>query len=72
MAEVTELRVAMTADDFGGAVAFYRDALGLAQAPTGAPTRAGSSFSRPGGRLSTLDEGQADTVDRIGVGRRLT
>jgi catechol 2,3-dioxygenase-like lactoylglutathione lyase family enzyme len=31
MPEVTELRVALTVADFDGAVAFYRDALGLRQ-----------------------------------------
>lgn len=31
MSEVLELRVALTVDDFDGAVAFYRDALGLHQ-----------------------------------------
>ncbi len=31
MAEVTELRVALTVSDFPAAVAFYRDALGLEQ-----------------------------------------
>jgi len=31
MANVTELRVALTVEDFDRAVAFYRDALGLEQ-----------------------------------------
>ena len=31
MANVTELRVALTVQDFGRALAFYRDALGLEQ-----------------------------------------
>ena len=32
MANVSELRVALTVEDFGRALAFYRDALGLLRA----------------------------------------
>src|SRR5262245_48204512 len=73
MAEVTELRVSLTVADFDGAVAFYRDALGLRQL---------SDWSSEGGRvvlleagratLELFDELQAETIDRIEAGRRVS
>jgi methylmalonyl-CoA/ethylmalonyl-CoA epimerase len=73
VAEVTELRVALTVADFEGAVAFYRDALGLTQI---------ADWSSDGGRvvvldagratLELLDETQAEAVDRIEAGRRVS
>ena len=69
---VRELRVALTVDDFDAALALYRDALGLAQV---------ADWSSPDGRvvvlaagratLELLDEGQADYVDDVEVGRRV-
>jgi catechol 2,3-dioxygenase-like lactoylglutathione lyase family enzyme len=65
--------VALTVPDFGEALAFYRDALGLAQI---------ADWSSDGGRvvvleagratLELLDEAQAVTVDRIEAGRRVS
>ena len=73
MAEVTELRVALTVPDFDEALAFYRDALQLTQI---------ADWSSDGGRVVVLeagratlelfDEAQAETVDRIEVGRRVS
>jgi methylmalonyl-CoA/ethylmalonyl-CoA epimerase len=73
MAEVTELRVALTVSDFDGALAFYRDALGLEQV---------ADWSSDSGRvvllsagLATLelfDQAQAETVDAIEAGRRVS
>jgi methylmalonyl-CoA/ethylmalonyl-CoA epimerase len=73
VAEVTELRVALTVAGFEGAVAFYRDALGLTQI---------ADWSSDGGRvvvldagratLELLDETQAEAVDRIEAGRRVS
>jgi len=68
-----ELRVALTVPDFDAAVAFYRDALGLEQL---------ADWSGEDGRVILLDAGratielfderQADNVDRIEVGRRVS
>lgn len=70
---VRELRIALTVDDYERAVEFYRDALGLAEV---------ESWVRPDGRGTILDAGratlelfdaaQADTLDRIEVGRRVS
>ena len=66
MPTVRELRIALTVDDYETAVAFYRDALGLAEV---------ESWMRPDGHGTILDAGratlelfdpqQADTLDRI-------
>ena len=68
-----ELRLVLTVDDFDGALAFYRDALGL-------PER--ESWEAPGdARIAILDAGratlelvneaQAAAIDEIEVGRRV-
>jgi catechol 2,3-dioxygenase-like lactoylglutathione lyase family enzyme len=71
MARVRELRIALTVEDYDRAVAFYRDALGLDEV---------ESWVRPDGRGTILEAGratlelfdhqQAETLDRIEVGRR--
>ena len=68
-----ELRVALTVLDFDQAVAFYRDALGLEQI---------ADWSSDDGRvilleagtatLELFDERQAESVDRIEAGRRVS
>src|SRR5712691_12617776 len=73
MANVTELRVALTVAEFGQAVAFYRDALGLEQV---------ADWSSESGRVVVLDAGratlelfdhaQAEAVDAIEAGRRVS
>jgi methylmalonyl-CoA/ethylmalonyl-CoA epimerase len=73
MGEVTELRVALTVPDFEQALALYRDALGLEQI---------ADWSSDGGRVVVLDAGratlelfdeaQAETVDLIEAGRRVS
>jgi catechol 2,3-dioxygenase-like lactoylglutathione lyase family enzyme len=73
MGDVTELRVALTVADFDEALAFYRDALGLEQL---------ADWSSEGGRvvlleagratLELFDEAQAEMVDAIEAGRRLS
>jgi catechol 2,3-dioxygenase-like lactoylglutathione lyase family enzyme len=73
MAHVTELRVALTVADFDEATAFYRDVLGLEQL---------ADWSGDDGRvivlsagLATLelfDEAQAENVDAIEAGRRVS
>jgi lactoylglutathione lyase len=67
---VHELRVALQVDDFDGAVAFYRDALGLPEV---------ARYDNPDGRVSILAAGQAtlellsteqvDVIDQVEVGR---
>ena len=73
MAEVTELRVTLTVDDFDQALAFYRDALGLEQL---------ADWSTDDGRVVVLEAGkatlelfdhaQAAAVDAIEAGRRVS
>lgn len=70
---VHELRIALTVEDYGRAVAFYRDTLGM-------PER--ESWDRPNGRgmileagsatLELFDPAQAETLDAIEVGRRVS
>ena len=50
MANVTELRVALTVTDFGQALAFYRDTLGLEQV---------ADWSSASGRVVVLDAGRS-------------
>ena len=73
MADVTELRVALTVADFDQAVAFYRDGLGLEQA-AGWSTDAGRVILLEAGRatLELLDEAQAGVVDDVEAGRRVS
>ena len=68
-----KLRIALTVADFDEAVAFYRDALGLEQL---------ADWSGEDGRVILLDAGraelelfderQAESVDRIEAGRRVS
>lgn len=70
---VHEMRIAMTVAQYEEAVAFYRDALGLAEI---------ESWDRPDGRGTILDAGHAtlelfdprmaESLDAIEVGRRVS
>lgn len=73
MADVTELRVALTVADFDGALAFYRDALGLEQLAdwSGADGRV-VLLSAGRARLELFDQAQAEKVDAIEAGRRVS
>ncbi len=73
MAEVTELRVTLTVDDFDQALAFYRDALGLVQL-AGWSTDDGRAVVLEAGKatLELFDHAQAATVDAIEAGRRVS
>jgi lactoylglutathione lyase len=69
---VKELRLAYTVADFDGALAFYRDVLGMemrdmwvAEGARGVILEAGRAT------LELFDEGQAAMVDEIEVGRRV-
>lgn len=73
MAEVHELRVALTVPDFDEALAFYRDALGLEQIADWS-SGDGRVVVLAAGRatLELFDEQQAEAVDRIEAGRRVS
>ena len=73
MPDVTELRVALTVADFDGALAFYRDALGLQQTADWS-SDTGRVVVLEAGRatLELLDDAQAATVDRIEAGQRVS
>jgi methylmalonyl-CoA/ethylmalonyl-CoA epimerase len=70
---MTEFRVVLTVPDFDRALAFYRNALGLEQL---------ADWSSEGGRvvlldagratLELFDEAQAELVDEIEAGRRVS
>lgn len=71
--DVMELRLVVTVDDYDGALAFYRDALGM---------REYAAYAAPnGGRVTLLDAGratveladvrQAEFIDDVEVGRRV-
>jgi len=73
MGSVTELRVALTVEDFDRAVAFYRDALGLEQIADWS-SAAGRVVVLEAGRatLELFDAAQAESVDTIEAGRRVS
>ncbi|MFP5330800.1 MAG: VOC family protein, partial [Acidimicrobiia bacterium] len=70
---MTELRVALTVGDFDRALAFYRDVLGLAQIADWSGEQ-GRVILLEAGRatLELLDERQAEYVDGIEAGGRVT
>jgi methylmalonyl-CoA/ethylmalonyl-CoA epimerase len=73
VAEVTELRVTLTVEDFDEALAFYRDALGLEQLADWS-TDDGRVVVLEAGRatLELFDQAQAAAVDEIEAGRRVS
>ena len=73
MSNVTELRVALTVEDFDRAVAFYRDALGLEQIADWS-SATGRVVVLEAGRatLELFDAAQAASVDAIEAGRRVS
>jgi catechol 2,3-dioxygenase-like lactoylglutathione lyase family enzyme len=73
MAGVTELRVTLTVEDFDQALAFYRDALGLGQVADWS-SESGRVVALDAGRatLELFDQAQAESVDAIEVGRRVS
>jgi catechol 2,3-dioxygenase-like lactoylglutathione lyase family enzyme len=73
VAEVTELRVTLTVEDFDQALAFYRDALGLEQLADWS-TDDGRVVVLEAGRatLELFDQAQAEAVDEIEAGRRVS
>jgi methylmalonyl-CoA/ethylmalonyl-CoA epimerase len=73
MANVTELRITLTVQDFGQALAFYRDALGLEPLADWS-SESGRVVVLEAGRatLELFDDAQAEAVDAIEVGRRVS
>ena len=68
-----ELRVVLTMDDFDNAVAFFRDALGLEELAVW-QNDGGHGVLLDAGHatLEIFDHAQAEAIDRIEVGRRVT
>jgi methylmalonyl-CoA/ethylmalonyl-CoA epimerase len=66
-----ELRVVLTVEDHAGALAFYRDALGLPQLADWS-SEGGTVVLLDGGHatLELVDERQAALIDEVEVGRR--
>jgi len=73
MASVTELRVVLTVQDFDQALSFYRDALGLEQIADWS-SGAGRVVALGAGQatLELFDDAQAEAVDAIEAGRRVS
>jgi methylmalonyl-CoA/ethylmalonyl-CoA epimerase len=70
---VSEFRVVLTVDDFDRALAFYRDTLGLEQLADWS-SEVGRVVLLEAGRatLELFDEAQAESVDAIEAGRRVS
>jgi catechol 2,3-dioxygenase-like lactoylglutathione lyase family enzyme len=73
MANVTELRIALTVENFDQALAFYRDVLGLEQLADWS-SGTGRVIALDAGRatLELFDRAQAESVDAIEAGRRVS
>jgi lactoylglutathione lyase len=73
MPEVAEFRVVLTVPDFDKAVGFYRDALGLEQLADWSDEN-GRAILLSAGRatLELFDQAQAEKVDAIEAGRRVS
>lgn len=73
MAGVSELRVALTVENFDQAVTFYRDALGLVQLADWS-SKNGRVILLEAGRatLELLDDAQAAMVDQIEAQQRVS
>jgi tRNA(Arg) A34 adenosine deaminase TadA/catechol 2,3-dioxygenase-like lactoylglutathione lyase family enzyme len=69
---VSELRLAVTVDDFDAAIAFYRDVLALPEIEAWAtPEGRGAVLDAGRATLELLDTAQAELIDSIEVGRRV-
>jgi len=72
MTAVREVRVVLTVADFDAALDFYRDKIGLEQLEAWEAEQ-GRIVLLDGGKatIELVDEGQADAIDQIEVGRRV-
>jgi lactoylglutathione lyase len=72
MTAVREVRVVLTVADFDAALDFYRDRIGLNQLEAWEAEQ-GRIVLLDGGKatIELVDEGQADAIDKIEVGRRV-
>ena len=69
---VSELRLALTVENFDEALAFYRDQLGLEMLDMWvAPGARGVILDAGRATLELFDEGQAQMIDEVEVGRRV-
>jgi methylmalonyl-CoA/ethylmalonyl-CoA epimerase len=70
---ILELRVALTTETYDRLVAFYQEGLGLAPSEEW-PEDQGRSFVVDMGKatLEVFDESQAETIDNLEVGRRVS
>jgi catechol 2,3-dioxygenase-like lactoylglutathione lyase family enzyme len=69
---VSELRVALTLEDYEQAVAFYRDALGLPVRMSWDEAEGKGTILEAGrATLELLSRDQAELIDRVEVGRRV-
>jgi predicted enzyme related to lactoylglutathione lyase len=73
MPTVSELRLVLTVDDYEGALAFYRDAVGLVEQGAYAAPNGGRVTLLDAGRatLELADAAQAEYIDDVEVGRRV-
>ena len=69
---VIEFRVAVTTKDFNRAVAFYRDGLGLIPGDIWDSGGKGQVFNAGRATLEIFDETQAENVDQLEVGSRIS
>lgn len=68
---VRELRIALTVENYEGALHFYRDAFGLPVLEEWAnPTGSGAVLDAGRATLELLSTDQTDVVDEVEVGRR--
>jgi lactoylglutathione lyase len=69
---VKELRVAVTVEDYDGALRFYRDVLGLPVVESWSqPTGSGAVLAAGAATLELLSTSQAALVDEVEVGERV-
>jgi lactoylglutathione lyase len=69
---VRELRVALTVEDYGRALAFYRDALGLPVVYAwDEPEGRGAILAAGRATLEVISPDQAELIDRVEVGERV-
>jgi predicted enzyme related to lactoylglutathione lyase len=73
MADVRQLRLVITVDDYERALAFYRDALGMREYAAYAAPNGGRVTLLDAGRATVelADEAQAEFIDDVEVGRRV-